>query len=73
VLLGNARAADGHRRRDPLQAAEPIVGPTTLEQCDLTFAFVMRHANTGFEYIVRFLPSLHYAESRALEDVPMPR
>ena len=57
--------------------------PTALEQLDLTFVFsddpeglglgVMRHANTEFEYIVRFLPSLYYAEDRALEDVPMPR
>jgi hypothetical protein len=56
--------------------------PTTHEQFELTFAFshpeglglgVMRHANTEFEYVARFLPSLYYAENRALEDVPMPR
>jgi hypothetical protein len=45
--------------------SQPVVVPTTPEQFDLTFAFsedperlglgVMRHANTEFEYIVRFL------------------
>jgi hypothetical protein len=33
---------------------------------------LMRHANTEFKYLARFLPSLYYAENRALEDIPMP-
>jgi hypothetical protein len=33
---------------------------------------LMRHANTEFKYLARFLPSLYYAENRGLEDLAAP-
>ena len=33
---------------------------------------LMRHANTEFKYLARFLPSLYYAENRELEDLAAP-
>jgi hypothetical protein len=32
----------------------------------------MRHANTEFKYLARFLPSLYYAENREQEDLEVP-